>query len=330
MNNSDIYKYVNSKDIRQHLVNINYQFSALEAAWLVHQCASISLEERIAAWEGILTSYPDQSVESFHFDKPIESLHQVLSQYISFQKKLIKNLTKNESNSFYQYCIVEDGFPYNYDCSPSFSSYIKCFEKLSEELQNCNCLYACIRKITIDDVNGNIEAKYSPIGILSGIKPPDSDTSTEWVIKEFFDLIWLCFPAPFEEGDILYDPYHPNHGEMGGPVVMTGITPIYYAKDGMKHCDTSDMIVAGFFQNKSSGTIYHEVTWNYMDYEYYPQDKLIGKQRILKALSNLQKNKINIELFIKAYHLIILEEVRNDLMPNGWFTEEGLELAGLK
>ena len=109
---------------------------------------------------------------------------------------------------------------------------------------------------------------------------------------------------------------------------MIGITPMKYEEDGRSHCDTSDMNVWGFFQD-TDGTIYQETAWNYMDYEYFPDEMLIGKKRILKALSNLIKEEIDIELFIKAYHLIILEETRNELMPRAWFTDEGLKLAGL-
>lgn len=66
-----------------------------------------------------------------------------------------------------------------------------------------------------------------------------------------------------------------------------------------------------------------------MDFEYFPEEQLVGKKRILKALSNLIKDEIDIELFIHAYHLIMLEETRNDLMPHGWYTDEGMKLAGI-
>ncbi len=39
----DIYRFINSKDIRAHLENIGYQFNALEAAWLVYQCHTATM-----------------------------------------------------------------------------------------------------------------------------------------------------------------------------------------------------------------------------------------------------------------------------------------------
>jgi hypothetical protein len=83
------------------------------------------------------------------------------------------------------------------------------------------------------------------------------------------------------------------------------------------------------FVFKDSGTLYHEVTWNYMDYEYFPNDQLTGKRRIFKALSNLIKEQISLDLFTRAYHLIILEESKNNIIPRGWYTDEGLQLAGI-
>ena len=133
MNNQEICRFVNSKDIRKYLADINYSFTTAEAAWLVYQCRNATLAEKYAAWEKIIATMPDQSVDSFHFDKPYESIHKVISDFIAMKK---------------------------------------------------------------------------------------------------------------------------------------------------------------------------EVTWNYMDFKYFPEEQLTGKKRILKALSNLLKEKIDIELFTKAYHLI--------------------------
>lgn len=74
--------------------------------------------------------------------------------------------------------------------------------------------------------------------------------------------------------------------------------------------------------------IYHEVTDNYMNYEYYPLERLTGRRRILKALGNFLKGKIDVCLFARAYHQILTEEDAKDHMPRE-YTDEGLRLAGL-
>lgn len=42
----DILRFVNSKDIREHLGNINYEFNSLEAAWLIYQCHDATIDEK--------------------------------------------------------------------------------------------------------------------------------------------------------------------------------------------------------------------------------------------------------------------------------------------
>ena len=44
--NHFILQFVNSKDIREYLRTIDYQFNALEAAWLIWQSRNTTVEER--------------------------------------------------------------------------------------------------------------------------------------------------------------------------------------------------------------------------------------------------------------------------------------------
>ena len=68
---------------------------------------------------------------------------------------------------------------------------------------------------------------------------------------------------------------------------------------------------------------------HYMDLERYPEEKLTGKKRILKALGNHLKGEIDAVLFARAYHQILLEESARESLPRD-ITDEGMRLAGLK
>lgn len=76
-------KFVNSKDIRGHLEKIGYECTPLEAAWLVYQNRTATLEERHAAWQEIIDTMPDCSVETR--DSQCSSLHAFLRDYISME-----------------------------------------------------------------------------------------------------------------------------------------------------------------------------------------------------------------------------------------------------
>ena len=58
----DIYSFVNSKDIREHLRKMDYRFNSLETAWLIYQCRHISYEEQKAAWIELINTMPDCEV----------------------------------------------------------------------------------------------------------------------------------------------------------------------------------------------------------------------------------------------------------------------------
>lgn len=42
----DIFRFVNSKDVREHLKSIDYEFNSLEAAWLIYQCRDAAIDEK--------------------------------------------------------------------------------------------------------------------------------------------------------------------------------------------------------------------------------------------------------------------------------------------
>lgn len=92
--------------------------------------------------------------------------------------------------------------------------------------------------------------------------------------------------------------------------------------------DAKDMAAYGFFQ-KEDGSLYEERMHQYMDLERYPEEKLTGKKRILKALGNHLKGEIDAVLFARAYHQILLEEAAHESLPRD-ITDEGMLLAGLK
>ncbi len=329
--NQEICRFVNSKDIRQHLLDINYEFTTAEASWLVYECRNATLQEKINAWENIISTRPDQSVNSFHFDKPYESIHKVLKDYIEMKNKMLEMFMQEVPGGFYQYKVSYSIYDNDYDDSPAYSSFDKCHRQLKTELKESEddeILRCSIRRCEIDSFYP-ITACCSRTGEVTDVKVDADYGVFDWQLTDFFDNLWFHFPVPYKKGDILYDPCRSQKCLESGPVVMTGITPLAYEEDGREHSDTSDMNVWGYFQ-KDDGTIYSEVTWNYMDYEYYPQAELKGKKRILTVLSNYVKVEINVEMLLRAYHCVLLEEAVKDIMPKGWWTDECMQLAGIR
>ena len=331
----NVLKFVNSKDIRVHLEKIGYEFSPLEAAWLVYQSRTATLDEKHAAWQEIIDTLPDSAIDWRGWGAPRESLHRFLCDYMALERKWLNEFYENK-NSVYRFEIFgkDYGKKYEEESECFFSSAKACLEAAKKEGDFLEDLTVCISKRTLDDENeqsGRNLLYCREDGTVLSIDFRGIENETEFSLHyNSFDYLWFAFPVPFQKGDILWDPVCSGEEDdfCTGPIVIEDTTPNYYARTGRKGSDTSDMNVWGYFQSPD-GTIYSEVTWNYMDFEYYPPEKLVGKRRILKALGNFMKDEIDVGLFARAYHQILMEEYAKNCMPEG-YTDERLRLAGLK
>ena len=55
----DILRFVNSTAVREHLRNIGHEFTAAQAAYLIDNCRSITIEGKIDAWREIVETMSD-------------------------------------------------------------------------------------------------------------------------------------------------------------------------------------------------------------------------------------------------------------------------------
>ena len=79
----DFTKYINSKDIRDYHRKINYQYTALEASWLVYRCNSVTTDEKYYAWNWIADNMTDQKIDlQKKIGLPKCNLHNLLKKYM--------------------------------------------------------------------------------------------------------------------------------------------------------------------------------------------------------------------------------------------------------
>lgn len=57
-----IYEFINSRDVRKYLLEINYQFTTPEAAFVVYWSKK-PVKDKIRAWEEIIRTMPDCVVQ---------------------------------------------------------------------------------------------------------------------------------------------------------------------------------------------------------------------------------------------------------------------------
>lgn len=343
----NFYQFINSKDIREHLQNINYQFNAAEAAWLVWQCREATPEVRCKAWNEIIETMPDMEPPVRELRRHYKSIHQFLKDYMKALTRALEEFKQNEDSKGYKY-IYEVKYWEEWDYSEfdkgcgwkggliTFSNYKKAIEAIKEDKeQEYSHKKFKIEKIRLDHPKPSTIIMNDDLQIINAKLHPlnlDDDRILNW--ESFFDMCF-DFPTPFKKGDILWDPKSESQLEFLGHrdelVVVTSVgTNDFSDKEKnpkRRGVDYTDMHVIGYFLDEK-GQIYNEVTWNYMDYELY-RGKLTGKNRILKAISNYEKGEIDGELLATAYHKIMTEEYAK-IIETYFVTDKGLELAGLK
>lgn len=323
----DIFKFINSKDIREYLKTINYEFNSLETAWLIYQCDGFTIKDRHTAWQELIKTMPDCKIEERMNTNSHDSLHDYLRKYIDYEENILDEFFTSTEDWLYTVEWFEQ------DTWFSSDKFYKTFEKaqneLLEEFKDWEIKYDY--RITKQKTESK---KYIRVYFNISDRSYDYDISeypeelTE-VIYGVFDGLWFDFPTPFKKGDILCQytlDGKETSGFCRGPFVMKGITPDGVRDWTRKNGDTSDMNAWGYFQDPD-GTIYYEVMHNYMDLEYY-RGELTEKRRILKALSNFIKGEIDVELMCRAYHYLMCDEYTKDSIPRD-FTDEGLKLAGV-
>ncbi len=97
MKGMDIISFVNSKDIRDYLHEIDYKCDPLQAAWLVHQNFSKSYDEKHDAWQWIIENMPDCEMPERRFSIARPSLHAFLKEHMEFRDKHRKRIERGKN-----------------------------------------------------------------------------------------------------------------------------------------------------------------------------------------------------------------------------------------
>ena len=96
----DIGRFVDSAAIRAYLKEQNYPFSAQEAAFLVYHCKTASLEERVRAWEEIIRTMPNCSLEKTRCREEIPDFHAFLRRCSALLRRQARQFQQTDGCVF--------------------------------------------------------------------------------------------------------------------------------------------------------------------------------------------------------------------------------------
>lgn len=334
----NVLGFINSTALRDHLEKIGYKSSANEAAWLVSNCKRATLGEKIAAWREIADTMPAEKLKRRYFDAdvpPDKTISEALRDYIALVERIVRFVKTDDAGYVWLVSYREKPQADRIDVDAVFGSFETAFAALKEEVEGAKedetlDPSARIIKKPLDKERENAMIEFNSDCEITDIYQYDlNDGDCDTLL--IFDNMWFGFPTPFKNGDVVCDPMRMDPAELwSGPFVLNETATDVAARENRELCDSSDMCAWGYFTDED-GAIYSECMHDYTSLEYFPEEKLTGKFRVLKALSNHIKGKLDEDgvLFALAYHQIRIEEWAKDLIPK-WITPEGLELMGIE
>lgn len=320
------YELINSKTIADYCQKIKHKFNTEELTVLIYRNTKMDIFEKIDKYKELIKNYPDMEViercNCSHYD----SVKELIQTEIDRLEKLYNDFTKNDENSIYNWNEYNKSTKkMGYDALDNTEmTYKKIYNKITDYINEFDdTIYFTISKKIFNKKDRVIYANYNVID-----KKPKLIRIYESG-EDFLDIdsIFINIPTPFKRGDILVSKDERECTD-------TDIFVLDYLctwRDGLEaflargNYDSTDMLGYGYYLcNEDSPKFIRDDKWNYDRFEYY-KGELKGNTRILKAVSSLIKDEIDIELFTSAYDIYKKE---SENISIGIFTDEGLKLAG--
>ena len=138
----DIFRFIDSADIRRYLVEIQYRFSTEEKMFLIWYCKSATLNEKITAWQEIVGYVP-----SCPWDYALD-IRERVAAYIELQEKMLGQF-QSAGSCVYQYKLI-DSLTEETDSGSVYRSYEDCLAAAKIAARTAGCCKLEIRKEPLD------------------------------------------------------------------------------------------------------------------------------------------------------------------------------------
>lgn len=311
----DIFRFIDSADIRRYLVEIQYRFSTEEKMFLIWYCKSATLNEKIAAWQEIVGYVP-----SCPWDDAWD-IRERVAAYIELQEEMLGQFQSADSY-VYQYKLI-DSLTGETDSGSVYRSYKDCLAAAIHAAHAAGCCKLEIRKEPLNAAEHsrrigtclfNQDGEIMQINCL----PTDAEDMMTYLL---FEEMWFAFPTPFHSGDIVCSRFSPNE-----PFVLTDMVtwdsermikelpPSEYDRQVLDCADWTverllkqgDSRIMGAFGYRAEGNLIRREKapiCDYLDLEYY-RGTLDSSHKILQPVSTYLKGNCGIEFLLNAYCLL--------------------------
>ena len=356
----DFTKFINSKDIAKYLKDIHYDFSPMEAAYVVYQSNKRALKEKHRAWKEVIKTTEDFPLKERINMSAYPSFHGFLTDYMNLENDVIKEYKKDEENAIYEYSFYNDDID---DDSFDLIAYRK-YDEIENKIKELNDGTSYVTLVTKRFFYSKkfFNVYYNKRGEILKTETNicDGNEYTEQLYRAFKGM-WFNIPTPFKKGDLLcyckgtipkdapilkpdlfviidFDYWNSkeleNNGFKDGKNTKNFNDRDFEWRDNFikrmsEHGDDSDMNFTAYYLDNDK-ILFSDGFFNYLNLEFF-NGKCKGYNRILQALSNHVKGYIDDEMFALAFNQILAEEhLKSISCYNEWYHRDDLKLMGLK
>lgn len=152
----DVYNLINSKAIQKHCRKIKHKFNTEEIAVLIYRNKTMSIEEKISAYQELIDKYEDMEVIERINCKYYDSVKDMIRGEIKRIENLVKMLKKDEQDVVYSYNYwcnsygrIIDGKNEYRDIYKTFNEVQELINKEIKEDKEKEIISFCITKRTV-------------------------------------------------------------------------------------------------------------------------------------------------------------------------------------
>ena len=300
----NIYEFVNSPDIREHWQKIGFVPNAIESAWLIWKCNTLTVAQRHSAWEEIISNMPDCEVSGKNIETPQKSLHEFLKKYMEIENAIITDFFAPEAGAVYTYRALWKSGLENDDetewhkVDSIFATFDEAYADATEDNELAP-LFLEFEKKHLGAHGKSIRVRMTPDRqpvFLDEEFVLDTEEESDLYYNVFFYL-HFDFPTPFSKGDIICpakvkykNPRAWDATFAIGEKDENGTPTGYMAEDEYVYC---------------------ERIYSYMDFELLEGEPRRDR-RMLLPISKYLRGEIDLALLLGACRMITLEKQKNE------------------
>ena len=210
----DIFEFLDSCSIKEHLQRINYELTTPVAAFIVSRSHKATLQQKLEGWQKIIDNMPNCTMSRRNDTSSIPDFHAFLRNVIKQEQRKLAHFKRTDGHCLYFF----ENHSWDQRDQGSclygpYSSYQKCFDAIWKELDGDNPKAIKIARRPIDPDEDHYIDDMAILNANGEVMSCDYRLEGEWdeagAASDFEDM-WFDIPTPFHAGDIICNLQRPN------------------------------------------------------------------------------------------------------------------------